>query len=73
MATTPKSIRLYMCPGCGEWDKFSGWCDNRRAHPGTELPKLEPVTVRLSHEAGRPNGEVVQPSIAAEDRGVGDS
>jgi hypothetical protein len=63
VAQTPRVLRLYMCPVCGEWD-------NRNAHPGTP-PLLEPITVQVQLTKAGENADVDESTATVEDRGLG--
>lgn len=39
-----KRYLVHVCPDCGELHQFTGFCDNRVAHPKLQ-PRLEGVTV----------------------------
>jgi hypothetical protein len=70
VAQTPRVLRLYMCPVCGEWDRWPGMCDNRNAHPGTP-PLLEPITVQVQLTKAGENADVDESTATVEDRGLG--
>lgn len=47
MSNKPEEIKVYICPACGDWQRWAGSCNNRCQKDGIPA-KSKPVVYKLA-------------------------